>query len=78
MAKMDWDKASRAQAWRDAGKNAWRGNVPPATMRATLRQIEYLRALMAKAGRRAFTPAEESMLTIARASRLIAEFTARK
>ena len=71
MARMDFGKANRVQAWRQSERDVWSGHLPDASPRATDKQLAYLAVLMARRGRRAHTPEEAAQLTIASASRLI-------
>lgn len=78
---MNWEKNRSASMWRSserAGREseAAIGRVSATPTRlASARQIDYLQALLEKAGRRAYTPEEVSSLTANIASRLIKAFT---
>lgn len=75
MARMDFGKANRVVAWRAGERNAWSGHLPDVVTPASPKQLRYLAALMARAGRRPHTPEEIERLTMASASRMINEFT---
>ena len=71
MSRLDWDKANRVRAWREGERTAWSGRVPQAVTKASQKQLDYLAVLLAKNGRRAFTPDEAKAMTVAQASRMI-------
>lgn len=71
MSKLNWAKASRVEVWRQSERNAWSGQLPDASPRATDKQLKYLAVLMARNGRRPHTAEEIALLTTASASRLI-------
>lgn len=73
MARMDYDKAHRAGQWRQSVRDTWSGHVPSPITRATDKQTNYIKVLLEKHGRRPFTAEEIATLTVASASRLIAE-----
>lgn len=77
MGKMDWGKANRAAAWRASERDVWSGHLPDVATPASEKQLRFLAALMAKAGRRPHTEEEIAQLSMASASRLIKQFTER-
>lgn len=75
MARFDWSKATRLEAGRQAhamGIGDFRTPARPAK-RATEKQKNYIKILLAKTGRRQFTPRELSGMSIDGATRLIKE-----
>jgi hypothetical protein len=76
MARMNWDKAKRAQDWQQHVRNSWSGHVPSSIKLPTQKQINYLQSLLEKRGRRRFTEEELGFLTAASASRMIEELRA--
>ena len=74
---INWERDRNAQLWRSASRADKETDAmlsragATRTRKASDRQIDYLQALLQKAGRRPYTDAEVAILTVDSASRLI-------
>jgi hypothetical protein len=72
MARIDYDKARRAEQWRQATYAGLGDRAPAApAKRATAKQLDFIQGLLKKTGRRQLSRAELAVFTMDSASRMI-------